>query len=150
LRRTPPDQIHPDLGTPRAGDYDAAPNQTGRFKINRGGSTELGAQYQLLDDGGCLADENVRGRSAPEIWPPPDANRRPPVSLSTRTKNKPCGAPPLSDAIPAAPADRHPSGSGMRLSTASAKHSVEQILQPELNSIRQRMIHRIVWIGRHV
>jgi hypothetical protein len=56
----------------------------------------------------------------------------------------------LSDAFPPAPDARHRSDSGMRLSTASANHSVEQILQPELNSIRQRMIYRIVWIGRHV
>ena len=80
--------------------------------------------------------------------PTRNAGRRSPCRRGQ--KNKPCGAPPLSDAIPAAPADRHPSGSGMRLSTASANHSLKQILQPELNSIRQRMIHRIVRIGRHM
>jgi hypothetical protein len=115
----------PDLGTPRTGDHDAAPSQADRFKINRSQFTQLGAQDQLLADRGRLPGPQMSGSiSTGDLA----ATRREPQAVgllvdADKEQTLWCAAPER--CIPAAPADRHPSGSGMRLSTASANHSVE-------------------------
>ena len=138
----------PDLGIPPTGDHPAGtePGRSLQDRQKPAHPSSVSKINYVRIAADCL-DRELSGRSRPAIWTP-HANRRPSVSSSTPAKNTPLRCAILSDAFPRL----LPLVIGQtRVRDFNWVGAFAQTnLQPELSSIMQRMIYRIIRIGRHM
>jgi hypothetical protein len=132
----------PDLGIPPTGDHPAGtgPGRSLQDRQKPAHPSSVSKINYVRIAADCL-DRELSGRSPPAIWTP-HANRMPSVSSSTPAKNTPLRCAILSDAFP--PVLPLVIGQTRERDFNWVGAFAQTNLQPELSSIMQRRIYRIM------